>query len=350
MTLIQRLSIRIKLLLLAGVPVVGALVLAVLIASDARDRAASAAALGSVEDLARLSAQMNGALRAMQSERAIAALREGLAAGEGAETAQWELDKQTLLTDAARAELELFFRGRDLATLPTRLAQSLGEARTQMAELPAFRIKLATGTVPVDEVLAIYGRIDKRVQTDITRLAERLGKAKPKVVVESNGVRLPAKRFGAFWASMVHVVRNAMDHGIESPEERKAAGKPEMGAINLRSTETPDHIIIECSDDGAGIDWHAVAFKAGAAGLPSTTSADLQSALFASGVSTAKAVTDVSGRGVGLAAVHERCTTLDGTVAVTSTRGAGTRVVFSFPRHASGRSNSHLPVSHQRAC
>lgn len=189
----------------------------------------------------------------------------------------------------------------------------------------------------------------QRMELDIERLADRLGKSRPRVVVEPNGVRLPAARFGSFWASMVHVIRNVVDHGIEPADQRKRAGKPETACVTLRATESAGCVRIECSDDGAGIDWSAVAEKARAAGLPSATQADLHSALFAPGVSTARRVSDVSGRGVGLAAVLERCQALGGTATVSSTRGAGTLFAFTFPRHASNRSTA-LPLPLQRAC
>lgn len=188
-----------------------------------------------------------------------------------------------------------------------------------------------------------------RMEIDIERLALRLGKARPRVVIESNDVRLPASRFGGFWASMVHVVRNAIDHGIETPEERRRAGKPEVGCITLRSTESADHITIECADDGAGIDWSRVLVKAVAAGLPSANRADLQRAIFAPGVSTATQISDVSGRGVGLAAVLERCTALGGTAGVVSTPGVGTRFVFIFPQNPSRRSTAPVPLPLDRA-
>ncbi len=174
----------------------------------------------------------------------------------------------------------------------------------------------------------------QRMEDAIHRLAARLDKPKPRVVIEADDVRLSATRFGGFWSSLVHVVRNMVDHGLESAEARTNAGKSIAGRILLRATESDARITIECSDDGAGIDWDAVAVKAAAAGLPFGTPRDLEAALFASGVSTSESVTDVSGRGVGLAAVLAHCSELGGTVAVSSTRGRGTRFVFSFAASA----------------
>src|ERR1035438_10475972 len=140
---------------------------------------------------------------------------------------------------------------------------------------------------------------------DLHRLADRLNKPMPKVVVDANDVRLPASRFSPFWQATVHVLRNIMDHGIETAEERAAAGKPEAGTVTLRSVATGDQFRIEFSDDGRGIDWGKIASKALEAGLPAERHADLERALFAPGISTAAAVTDLSGRGVGLSRAGE---------------------------------------------
>jgi two-component system, chemotaxis family, sensor kinase CheA len=194
----------------------------------------------------------------------------------------------------------------------------------------------------------IVGRIERlkhestsarfeRMTRDIKRLAERLGKPAPEIKLEPNDVRLPASRFASFWGSTVHVLRNMMDHGIESPEQRLAAGKPAQGTVTLRSYATLEQFVIEFGDDGAGIRWDKIAEKAAQAGLPCATPQDLERALFAAGVSTAEAVTDISGRGVGMSAVAERCEALGGRVAIRSERGKGTTFVFAFPR----RMNEH---------
>lgn len=182
----------------------------------------------------------------------------------------------------------------------------------------------------------------ERMDADLARLAERVEKPIPKVVIEGNDVRLPASKFGSFWASTVHLLRNMMDHGLEDAAGRIAAGKSEVGTITLRAETTRDHFVISFGDDGRGIQWERVREKALAAGLPVETRADLERALFGGGVSTAAAVSDVSGRGVGVSAVVERCEALGGTIRIESTLGQGTRFVFSFPRHQN--EHSIVPV------
>lgn len=174
----------------------------------------------------------------------------------------------------------------------------------------------------------------ERVKDQAEGLARRLGKPSPTVIVDANNIRLPASRFAPFWQSLIHVVRNAMDHGIEAPAVRESAGKPPQGTLTLRSRVTASEFIIEVGDDGAGIDWSRVRQKAAAANLPAATQAELENALFADGFSTAERVTDVSGRGVGLGAARIECQKLEGHIEIVTELGKGTTWSFRFPRQA----------------
>ncbi len=220
-------------------------------------------------------------------------------------------------------------------------AERLEVSRTELSNVISQLRAQAPHHVVADQLEALKHEPTRvrfgRMVEEIERLAVRLDKPKPEVRIEAHGVRLPASRFASFWASTVHVVRNLIDHGIEAPAQRLAASKPEAGTIVLRSTATDDHFAIAFEDDGKGIDWSAIAAKAREAGLPADTHEDLVRALFTSGVSTAKNVSDISGRGVGLSAVLERCRALGGHVEVESRPGQGTSFVFTFPR----RSNEH---------
>jgi two-component system chemotaxis sensor kinase CheA len=162
------------------------------------------------------------------------------------------------------------------------------------------------------------------------RVAQRLDKPAPTVVVDASGVRLPLEQLRPFWSAFSHLVRNALDHGIEPADERRAAGKPEAGHIELRARVDGATVSIEVVDDGRGISWDRVRDKALAANLPAETPDDLVRALFADGVSTKDAVSETSGRGVGLAAVFAAVTEAQGRVEVHSELTRGTRFVFSF--------------------
>ncbi|MBK6685098.1 MAG: Hpt domain-containing protein [Deltaproteobacteria bacterium] len=163
-----------------------------------------------------------------------------------------------------------------------------------------------------------------------TCLARRLGKD-VHLDYQTSGVRLPTEAWGDFWSSFVHVLRNALDHGIEGPEERAAAGKEAIGEIQLRAFLEPGQLVIEAKDDGRGINWETLESKAAARGMPVDHTTDLVDAMLAPGVSTKAQVTQLSGRGVGMAAVKEAVLGKGGRVEVQSEPGQGTSFRFVFP-------------------
>jgi two-component system chemotaxis sensor kinase CheA len=179
-------------------------------------------------------------------------------------------------------------------------------------------------------------------------LAERLGKSPICVQVESNDVRLDSDEWSAFWRTLVHVVRNAIDHGLLSAEERAQAGEAGEGKLVLRSEMRAGLLRIEVQDNGRGVDWKRVAEAARRKGLPADTREDLEHALFADSVTTNDEVTLTSGRGVGLSAVRQICDATGGRVRVEST-GGGTRFVFEWAVDEIGRrragSSSELVVA-----
>jgi two-component system chemotaxis sensor kinase CheA len=136
---------------------------------------------------------------------------------------------------------------------------------------------------------------------------------------------------------LVHVLRNAVDHGIESPEEREAAGKEPTGRVRLTAERERDHVIIEVTDDGDGLDPDQLREKAVDEGVKSREAVDamdddeVYDLVFHPGFSTAEEVTDVSGRGVGMDVVRTTARDLDGSVAVESPPGEGTTVRFRLP-------------------
>jgi two-component system, chemotaxis family, sensor kinase CheA len=133
----------------------------------------------------------------------------------------------------------------------------------------------------------------------------------------------------------MHSVRNALDHGIESAADRKAAGKPEEGTVMLRASNEGNMIIIEISDDGKGIDIEAVKSKAVERGVihPNKVLTELESfnLIFEPGFSTAASVTSISGRGVGLDVVKRQIEKLNGSVTVSSQKGKGTKFSIKLP-------------------
>ncbi|MFL5765036.1 MAG: chemotaxis protein CheA [Bacteroidia bacterium] len=134
---------------------------------------------------------------------------------------------------------------------------------------------------------------------------------------------------------MLHLMRNSLDHGIESPEEREAKGKPRKGTIRLKAFYSGANVVIEISDDGAGIDPEKIKSKAIAKGLisPDTNmeEQEILNLIFLPGFSTADAVTGVSGRGVGMDVVRRNITEIRGDVELSTEKGAGTKFTITLP-------------------
>lgn len=185
----------------------------------------------------------------------------------------------------------------------------------------------------------------QRVGDQATRIASRLGKGELVVNVESSGLQLDPSRWAPFWQDFVHIVRNAVDHGIESEEERLSRGKPAVGTLWLSTRLERDEFVVQVRDDGRGVDWSRVRTKAEDRGLPVETRADLEAALFFGGLTTSDEVTAYSGRGVGLSAVRAATEARSGRVSVSSQLGQGTTFEFRFPATQMAPSPQELLVA-----
>ena len=134
---------------------------------------------------------------------------------------------------------------------------------------------------------------------------------------------------------LVHIIRNSIDHGIESPEERAAAGKPRQGSIHLSAEHSGDSVLLSITDDGAGLDRDTIRAKAAERGLipagVELTDREIFAQIFAAGFSTAKQVTSVSGRGVGMDVVKKAIDALRGSIEIGSERGKGTTIEIRLP-------------------
>ena len=134
---------------------------------------------------------------------------------------------------------------------------------------------------------------------------------------------------------LVHLIRNSIDHGIESPDARKAAGKPAEGTIRLTAEHSGANVLISVSDDGAGLDTEAIRSRAIEKGLISPDAAmsekDLFELILTPGFSTAKSISKVSGRGVGMDVVTSSIESFGGTVEIASVRGRGTTITLKLP-------------------
>jgi two-component system chemotaxis sensor kinase CheA len=204
-------------------------------------------------------------------------------------------------------------------------------------ELRRIEQSVREGATPVAlamlERLA-WERVDRRLAEQAVRLADlaaQLGKLEPEVVVDAQDVRVPPDFCAELWSSLVHVLKNAVDHGIEEPATRARLGKPERGKVVLAARADERVLEVEVRDDGRGIDWSNVREKAKARGLPTSRRSDLVDALFSEGLSTREEVTQVSGRGIGTAAVRHIVERHGGRVLVDSELGRWTSFRFVLP-------------------
>ncbi len=171
------------------------------------------------------------------------------------------------------------------------------------------------------------GRLARHAET----LAERLGKGPLEVEVETTEIRVAPERWAPLWSALVHVVRNAVDHGIEPSGERIAAGKSPQGSLRLSAHRKRQGYLIKIADDGRGIDWSAIRALCVSRGWPAESQEDLLRALLSEGFTTCDTVTVTSGRGVGLAALQSVVMDLGGEISVESEPGLGTCWTLLFP-------------------
>lgn len=176
-----------------------------------------------------------------------------------------------------------------------------------------------------------------RLAEQTRALAARLGKSNVDIRVVADYARLDAERCAGFWMSFVHVLRNAIDHGVDDADARASAGKSGCGIVTLRAVSKAHEVIIEVEDDGPGVDWLTLRRRAGELGLTATSDEDL---LFAESVSSKSQVTELSGRGVGLGAAREACRAIGGRVDFASHAGHGTKFSFHIPTRPAARHSS----------
>ena len=180
--------------------------------------------------------------------------------------------------------------------------------------------------MPMDFVFSRFPRM-------VRDLAAKLGK-KVDFITHGAATELDKGLIERIVDPLTHLVRNSIDHGIEMPEARLAAGKTEAGRLFLSAGHQGGNIVIEVADDGGGLNRDRILQKAAENGLAvsdSMSDSEVWQLIFAPGFSTAEAVTDVSGRGVGMDVVKRNITAMGGTVDIRSARGFGTTISISLP-------------------
>ncbi len=213
----------------------------------------------------------------------------------------------------------------DAAAGDDTLARSLGHLRGITADLQ--RTAMAMRMIPIRGSFQKMSRLVRDV-------AVHLGK-EISLVVEGEETEVDRTVIEEIGDPLVHMVRNAADHGIEQPAERTAAGKPASGTISLRAFHQGGFVVIQIADDGRGLDPNRLRQKAIERGLipPGTTLDDREALelIFAPGFSTAEQVTDVSGRGVGMDVVRRNIERVRGKVEIESVPSRGTCFTISMP-------------------
>ncbi len=189
-----------------------------------------------------------------------------------------------------------------------------------------------------DRILSIRMFPVKNVFSKLTRqmrdLSKKSGK-QVKLTIQGDETLVDKTIIDSIYAPLMHIMRNTVDHGIETPEERTAAGKSSEGTVKLSAHHLGDSILIEVRDDGRGLDRQKLLSKALERGLinerENLTDQQIFMFIFTSGVSTAKEVTDISGRGVGMDVVKKEVEKLRGKISVETEAGKGTAFLIKLP-------------------
>lgn len=178
------------------------------------------------------------------------------------------------------------------------------------------------------------GQIYDKLRRNVRKLARETGKDVV-FITEGGETELDKLIIEDLADPLMHIIRNAIDHGIEPKEKRLQAGKDEQGRIKLSAFQRGNHVVIEISDDGAGLDFARIKKKAIEMGLlgseQEVKQEDLIQVLFISGFSTAEKVSEISGRGVGLDVVKNNISALSGAIDIESQPGKGTKVIITLP-------------------
>ncbi|TGE32607.1 chemotaxis protein CheA [Desulfosporosinus sp. Sb-LF] len=182
--------------------------------------------------------------------------------------------------------------------------------------------------------MVAIGTVFSRFPRLVRDLAKKTGK-EIELVLKGEDTELDKTVVEVIGDPLMHLIRNSVDHGVESPEERRAAGKPDRGTITLDAYHEGNHIAILISDDGAGLDLDKIRKIAVSKGLvgdkEELSERDIANLIFLPGFSTADKVTDISGRGVGMDVVKKALNNLGGMVDITTNKGKGTTFTIRLP-------------------
>jgi len=261
-----------------------------------------------IDGMVLLSGDLNATANDLRLEAALAALTERLGAGD---------------PDLRALREAVEHHRRDLLDLDTQLSRSVDRLREAALDLRV---------VPIETLFNQFPRV-------VRELARGQGKL-VRFATEGGEVRIDKSMVEMLYDPLMHMVRNAIDHGIEPAADREALGKPAQATLSLRAIQRNSRVVVEIVDDGRGIATEAVRAKAVRQGLIGEEDSQhlspdaVREFIFAPGFSTADTVTETSGRGVGMDVVRNAITRLGGSIAIRTREGAGTAFAIDLPLSA----------------
>jgi two-component system chemotaxis sensor kinase CheA len=239
-----------------------------------------------------------------------------------------------LLDSIMNTVSELFSTRPALSAIAGRLShtsgtQRLGDDLLKVGLLLNKRLLDLQSAVMEARLVPVSALFD-RYTVEVRRLA-RFSRKEVDLSLEGEATRVDRAMLDKLYDPLLHIIRNAVDHGLEPPEERARAGKPSRGRLVLRAREESGHVLMEVEDDGRGVDMDRVRSVAAARGLEVPDADSAVELLFMPGFTTKQERSDISGRGVGLDAVRAQVEEMKGIVTLRSERGEGTRVSLWLP-------------------
>lgn len=241
-----------------------------------------------------------------------------------------EMDQYSALNQLSKSLSE---SASDLVDIKTTLLEKTRDSEGLLLQLSRTQTELQNGLM--DSRMVPFSRLLPRLQRILRQTASELNKVVELDVINADD-EIDRTILDRITSPLEHMLRNAVDHGVETPDERIAAGKPRAGQIKLEVMREGSEVVIHLTDDGSGIDIEAVRAKAISQGLidpdnTSLTDLDVMQYIFNAGLTTTKKVTQISGRGVGMDVVRSEIRQLGGVVAVESVEGGGSRFTIRVP-------------------
>ena len=257
-----------------------------------------------------------------------------------------EMDQYSELHSTAHALAE---EAADARALAVQLDEEIG--RVAGVQLRQQRLSKDLQHLVIGTRMAEVGVLEPRLHRNVRSTCQATGKQAHLVLVGAD-TQIDAEVLNRLAEPLLHLLRNAVDHGLETPDERVALGKPAEGRISLTFSRHGQQIVMGCEDDGRGLDLPAIRQRAIERGLlePTQPASDDEIArlILHPGFSTRNVVSEISGRGVGLDVVHEWASAMNGTVRVSSTPGHGCRIELRFAASLSVAHSLIIEVAGER--